>query len=107
MATLTLHTQKTLNQAAITAGTAKLVEYGKVLSHGAADTLKLPLSAEQGFYFILSASAAAIVTAAADTGETLVGETTTAAAIGSSILFHKTSSTQWTGSFVTGGAVVA
>lgn len=107
MATIKLHTQKTLDQAAITAGTAKLAENGRTLFHGVADTLQLPLSAEVGYSFPVVASAAAIVTVAAQSGETLEGETTTAAAVGSGILFTKRTSTVWNGAFLTGGAVVA
>lgn len=107
MATIKLHSQRTLNQAEVDAGTSKLVEHNRTVFHGAADTLQLPLSCEIGFSFPVTASAAAIVTAAAQSGETLEGETTTAAAVGSSILFTKRTATVWNGAFVTGGAVVA
>lgn len=107
MATIRLDSQKTLVNADVSGGTAKLVEDKGTVFHGAADTLQLPLSCEVGYSFTLTASAAAIVTAAAQSGETLEGETTTAAAVGSSIRFVKRTSTVWNGAFVTGGAVVA
>lgn len=107
MATITLHSSKTLDNAAVAGGTAKYVQNDLPLAHGAADTLQLPLQCEIGFSFPVFASAAAIVTLAAQSGETLVGETTTAAAVGSGILAVKTGATQWTGVYLTGGAVVA
>lgn len=106
MATIRLDSQKTLVNADVAGGTAKLVENGKPLFHGAADTLQLPLSCEIGYSFPVVASAAAIVTVAAQSGETLEGEATTAAAVGSGILFTKRTATVWNGAYITGGAVV-
>lgn len=107
MATITLHSSKTLDNAAVGAGTAKFVQNKQACVHGAADTLQLPLQCEIGFSFPVVASAAAVVTLAAQSGETLVGDTNTAAAIGSSVLAVKTAATVWTGVFITGGAAVA
>jgi len=107
MATIRLDSQRTLVQANVDAGTAKLVEYGRDVVHGAADTLQLPLNVETGFNFNVVASAAAIVTIAAQSGETLTGDSATAAAIGSGIHCVKTGATTWVGSFLTGGAAGA
>lgn len=107
MATIKLHTAKTYNQAEVTAGTAKLAEYGRDVVHGAADTLQLPLNCDIGYHFNVVASAAAVVTVAAQSGETVTGNTDTAAAIGSALHMVKTTATNWVGSFITGGAAVA
>lgn len=107
MATVTLVTHKNYDQAGVTAGTSKLVENGKPVIHGAADTLQLPLNCEIGYSFPVVASAAAVVTVAAQSGETVTGNTDTAAAIGSGLLLVKNTATNWVGSFLTGGAAVA
>lgn len=107
MATITLLNQINLNNTTVAAGTAKLVQDKQPLLHGAADTLTLPLNAEVGFSFPVVASAAAIVTIAAPAGETLVGNTDTAAAVGSGLHVIKSAATVWTGAFITGGAAVA
>jgi len=107
MATIKLVTQRDLNQANVTGGTEKLVENGRTLFHGAADTLQLPLNAEIGFSFPVVASAAAIVTLAAQSGETLEGNADTAAAVGSGLLVTKRTATVWNSAFLTGGAAVA
>lgn len=107
MATIKLVNHRNYDQTAVTAGTAKLVEDKKPVFHGAADTLQLPLNADIGYSFPVIASAAAIVTIAAQSGETLEGDTATAAAVGSGILATKRTATVWTGAFLTGGAAVA
>ena len=103
MATVTLLSQKTLDNAAVAATTSKLVEYGRDVVHGAADTLTLPLSVETGFQFNVVASAAAIVTVAAGSGETVTGDVATAAAIGSYLHVIKNGATTWVSSGFTSG----
>ncbi len=98
MATVTLLSQRTLDNAAVAATTSKLVEYGRDVVHGAADTLTLPLSVETGFQFNVVASAAAAVTVAAGSGETVAGDTVTAAAAGSWLHLTKTGATTWVSS---------
>lgn len=107
MATITLVSQRTLDNAAVAAGTSKLVQNDQDVLHGAADTLTLPLSVPVGYQFNVIASAAAVVTIAAPAGDTLTGNTDTAAAIGSGLHVVKNGATTWIGSFLTGGAAVA
>lgn len=101
MATVTLHSSRTLDNAAVAAGTARFVQDKQPLSYSSttADTLNLPLGVEAGFSFNIVNVTATTLTIAAGSGEALTTGSDTsipAAEQGFNAFCVKSGATTWT-----------
>lgn len=99
MATVTLYNR--INQV----GSSNVVEDKRVFSHptgGGGDTVQLPLNTPVGYWFILhnSAAGADVLTAAAQSGESVSGDTSLNQ--NGSAIYLKTGATTWKGIAVAG-----